>query len=239
MNGLGKTLGIIQARMGSTRLPGKVLAELAQGMPLLEVLVRRVRSSRRVDSWLLATSTLAANDPLADLAKRLDLPCYRGSEEDVLDRFYQAALPIQPDVVVRLTADNPVVDGTFVDEVVEVFAAGDWDYVAPDPASYPYGMSAEVFRFNLLRQAWTQAQDPYEREHVTPWLYRDSKSVRVHRLRGTSTDGDLRLTVDDSADLERVRRLFLQIGSIEFSWRDAVTLLRGQPIPAESGGRAA
>jgi spore coat polysaccharide biosynthesis protein SpsF (cytidylyltransferase family) len=163
-------VAIIQARMGSSRLPGKTIADVA-GRPLLLHVVERTQRARRVDKVVVATTDRSSDDPIADLCQREGIQCFRGSEDDVLDRFYRTAQAHGADVVVRITADCPLIDAAVIDKVIARFQAGDCDYVSNILRyTYPDGLDTEVFSFAALERAWREAKKPSEREHVTPYL---------------------------------------------------------------------
>jgi spore coat polysaccharide biosynthesis protein SpsF (cytidylyltransferase family) len=203
--------------MGSMRLPGKVLAPI-DGRPMLEQLLLRLRTARTVATVIVATGSAPQNDPIDALATRMGVPVFRGSESDVLDRFVQASRQWQAETVVRLTGDNPLVDGAFVDMVVRRYQQADPPVVYADTAtsaSWPYGLSVEVFSREALEAAWQSSTDPADREHVTKWIRdRPDRFAALH-LRSDSDDGDLRWTVDTADDLAHVRRLFTELGLSE------------------------
>lgn len=192
---------IIQARMASSRLPGKVLLELA-GMPMLGHVVRRTQHARTVTQVLVATTDDPADDPIADFCRQLDLPCTRGSQFDVLDRYYQAARQAEAQVVVRVTGDCPLIDPQLIDRTVSYFLgrlgttpalaadrAFPWDFAAnrlPPPwgRTYPIGLDTEVCSFSALEYAWRFARLPHQREHVMPYLYEYSPIADSRRLDG-------------------------------------------------------
>lgn len=203
-------LGIIQARMSSTRLPGKVLADVA-GMPMLGRQVERLRRSRRMDELVLATSDQASDDAVADYAARLDLTVVRGDLTDVLGRFGRAleAFP-EAATVVRMTADCPLTDWRVLDAVIEHHAATRADYASntPQVRTYPHGLDVEVMTGAALRTALFEATDPYEREHVTPFLYRNPRRFRIESLSQSPSLAHLRWTVDHPEDLDFVRHVY-------------------------------
>ena len=196
--------------MSSTRLPGKVLAEVA-GMPMLGRQVERLRRSARLDELVVATSDQASDDAVADYAARLDLTVVRGPLDDVLGRF-GLALEAFPEaaVVVRMTADCPLTDWRVLDAVIEHRAATKADYASNTPPvrTYPHGLDIEVMTAAALRTALFEAADPYEREHVTPFLYRNPKRFRIESLSQTPSLADLRWTVDHPEDLDFVRHVY-------------------------------
>lgn len=206
---------IVQARMSATRLPGKVLAEVV-GEPMLWHVIRRLRRSRLLDQIVIATSQGSADDAIARFCEQERVCCFRGSENDVLDRYYRAARACSADVVVRITADCPLLDAAVVDKVVHRFLDGGYDYVSNAMRyTYPDGLDTEVFSFSALERAWNEAVKPSEREHVTPYL-------RAGKFRICNVENEdvlppnLRWTVDEPADLEFIRRVFAAFAGAEY-----------------------
>jgi glutamate-1-semialdehyde 2,1-aminomutase len=224
-----KTVAIVQARSGSTRLPGKVLQHVA-GQPLLAVLVARLQKSHAIDQVVLATSTEPRDDAIAALAKDIGVLCHRGSEQDVLDRFAGAASLAKADVVVRITGDCPLIDATIVDQVIAARAKADVDYASNiDPPSYPDGLDTEVFTMAALLRAHAETQRPYDREHVTPYLRETGLFTKTNVESGKNLSG-LRWTVDEASDLATVRRVFDHFnGDMHFSWTQVLDLQEKQP----------
>lgn len=226
-----KALIIVQARMTSTRLPGKVLLPLA-GEPMLARLIERLRRVRRANGIVVATTTNATDDPIAALCAQLGVPCHRGSEQDVLSRYADAARLYGADVVVRITADCPLIDPALIDQLIETYEEGDSDYVSNMlPPTWPYGMAVEVFSAAALAQAHAEATQAAEREHVTPFLYWHPER---YRLRNVASPVDLsrhRWTVDTPEDYELVRRLFdhLMPTQPQFIQADVLALLDQHP----------
>jgi len=158
-----KTLAIIQARMGSTRFPGKVMQPIL-GTPMIELLLGRLSQSKLIDRIIVATSQDNRNQPLVDCVRALGYDIYQGSEEDVLDRYYQIAAVYQPQTVVRITGDCPLIDPEVVDQAISMFHNSNIDYLSNiNPPTYPNGLDVEVFSFNALAQAWQEACQPPER----------------------------------------------------------------------------
>lgn len=213
--------------MGSARLPGKVLAEIA-GLPMLELIVRRVRTSQRLNRLIVATTELPADDAVESLCERLGTECFRGADEDCLDRLFRAAAPWKADAVVRLTGDNPVPDGEFVDWVIDEFlATPGCDFIdTTSSGSFPYGLSVEVVSSAALTAAWHEANEPHDREHVTPFVRRQPSRFVIRRLSWPASEREVRLTVDVPADLRRMDSLFRKAGHWQTGWRELVELAR-------------
>lgn len=231
--GKPRVVCISQARMTSTRLPGKVLMAAA-GKPLLAHHLGRLSRCRSLDALVLATTVNATDDPVADLAATLGVPVFRGSEHDVLSRFAGAAAMSGADVVVRVTADCPLIDPHLVDRVVAALLDSDppLDYISLDVTRYPRGLDAEVFTRAALDEAAANATDPAEREHVTAHIYRRPDRFRLGMPLQPDGDAvDQRWCVDEQSDLDLVRTL---LGALlpekpDFGWQDCCNLLDQHP----------
>jgi len=229
-----RAVAVVQARMRSQRLPGKVLADI-HGRPMLARVVDRAGRAERLDAVVVATSTEAADDPIALACESMGFDCSRGSSSDVLDRVFEAARRARADVVVRITADCPLIDPGLIDQAVAVYLDANpaWDLVAnrlPEGRDFPIGLDLEVCGMAPLATAWAEAVEPHQREHVLPFLYENRERFRVHRLRHQPPLGDLRWTVDEPEDLELIRRVFAHFGGRDdFSWLEVVALFELQP----------
>ncbi len=225
-----KTVAIIQARMTSTRLPGKILADLA-GKPLLYHVVVRAKQSRTLDLVAVATTEGLTDDETARYCEQVGIPCFRGSEDDVLDRYYQSAKHFGAGVVVRLTADCPLLDPEVIDKVVRFFYAGDYDYVSNTiEPTYPDGLDTEVFRWQALERTWREAQLKSEREHVTPYIWKQPNLFRQANVRNDVDLSGLRWTVDEPQDLEFVRSVYAHLArSPSFGMKQVLALLDNHP----------
>jgi spore coat polysaccharide biosynthesis protein SpsF len=224
-------LAILQARMSSTRLPGKVLKPIL-GEPMISRQLERLNRARGFDSLLVATSTDRTDDAIELLCAENGIDCFRGSLKDVLDRFYQAAKAFKADNVVRLTGDCPLIDPQIVDKVIDFHLAGRFDYTSNKiDETFPDGLDVEVFGFNCLEQAWNEAALPSEREHVTPFIYKHPGRYRLGSYRNAVDLSSLRLTVDDEPDFDLVTRIYgaLYPGNPEFTTRDILDLLDREP----------
>jgi len=216
--------------MGSSRFPGKVLEDLS-GRPMLWHVVHRVRGAGRVERVVVATTDRAVDDPIARFCAQENIACFRGDEQDVLDRFYQAARADHADVVVRITADCPLIDPEVIDKVVERFQRGDCDYVSNAIRyTYPDGLDTEVFSFAALERAWREAGKPSEREHVTPYLRTGKFRVANVESEIPVSPAQYRWTVDHPADLEFVRKVYAAFSrNGEFGFREIFDLLKERP----------
>ncbi len=226
-----KTIIIVQSRMTSTRLPGKVLLPLA-GEPMLMRLMERLRRVQRADGIVIATTTNASDDPIAALCAQQGVPCHRGSELDVLSRYADAARLHAADVVVRITSDCPLIDPALIDQLIAVYEEGDSDYVSNMlPPTWPYGMAVEVFSATALAQAHAEATQDAEREHVTPFIYWHPQRYRLRNVASPVALSHHRWTVDTPEDYELVRRLFdhLLPTNPHFTQADVLALLDAHP----------
>lgn len=221
-------LAILQARMSSSRLPGKVLAPVL-GAPMIARQLERLRRAQRLDRIVVATSVDPSDDPLAAWCEGQGQPVFRGSLDDVLDRFH-GALARTPEArtVVRLTADCPLADPVVIDAVIAHHLATRADYTSNTPAvrTYPHGLDAEVMRREVLEAAWAEGRDPYEREHVTPFIYRRPERFRIESISRAPSLAHLRWTVDVPSDLEFVREVYgkLYPAKPDFTSEDVVAM---------------
>ncbi|MFX0195113.1 MAG: cytidylyltransferase domain-containing protein [Candidatus Hodarchaeota archaeon] len=220
---------IIQARMGSMRLPGKVLLDIS-GQPMLWHVVNRVRRVKRVDKVFVATSDEVSDDPIVAFCEEEGISCFRGSSDNVLDRYYQAAKWLDADVIVRITADCPLIDPEVLNDVVEHYMEGDFDYVSNiDPPTFPDGLDIEVFSCQTLQWAWREAKLQSEREHVTPYIRRRPQLFRIGNVTYKEDLSKMRWTVDEPADLEFVRAVYEYLGSMSFGLADVLNVLKNHP----------
>jgi glutamate-1-semialdehyde 2,1-aminomutase len=223
------TLAIVQARMGSTRLPDKVMRRIG-GVPMIELLLGRLARAARISRIVLATSTDPRNAPLATHVRALGYDVFEGSEEDVLDRYYQTALRYTPDAIVRITGDCPLIDPELVDHLIGEFCARDVDYLSNvQPPTFPDGLDTEVFSFGALESAARRAKAPREREHVTPYL-RESGDFRTDNVACVPDYSHLRWTVDEQRDIDVITAVFAHFHPrTTFGWREVIALRESQP----------
>lgn len=240
--------------MSSSRLPGKILTDIA-GQPMLQRVFIRTSRSATVNETIFATTTDASDDPVAEYCDFSGIPFTRGSQFDVLDRYYQTAKQAKADVVVRITADCPVIDPELIDTVVNKLLetgrfAWRFDFVAnrlPPPyhRTYPIGLDVEACMFDVLEKAWKEAKEPQHREHVMPYFYEDVKLITDNRslqsgtsprgfnialLHHTTDFGDYRWTVDTPEDLEFMRQVYARFkGRDDFAWKEVLDLVHNEP----------
>lgn len=240
----GRTVAIIQARMGSSRLPGKVMLDI-KGRPMLDWVITRARRAKLVDDVAVATTTDASDDPIEAYCKAHGVPVYRGDVFDVLDRYYQAARAFHADTIVRLTADCPLLDPYVVDQTVRRFFADGADFAAnrlppPFKRTFPIGLDTEVCSFAALERAWKEADQKYQREHVMPYLYDEDGRFKVVVVNNPEDFGDQRWTVDTPEDLEFVRQVVAGFGHFDdFNWMDVLALLDRNPSLLEINAQIA
>ncbi len=224
----GKIVALMQARMASTRLPGKTLMPLG-GKTVLGWAVERVRGAKLVDEFVLATTRRKDDDVLEEFAAARQLSCFRGADEDVLDRYYRAAQHFGADGVVRVSGDNPMVDSDLVDMVVKSYRDGDGGYVAVLPgkgSKLPMGFAVEVFSFDVLEAAWREDDDIPGREHVTQFILKNPERFAVRYLDPGVESSPVCLTVDTSEGYEITRKVFESFQDGHFPWRQAIRAAR-------------
>jgi spore coat polysaccharide biosynthesis protein SpsF len=222
----------IQARMTSTRLPGKVLMPVL-GKPLLELMIERLRRARHVDEIVVATTEDASSDPIEELAERLGVGCFRGSEDDVLARVLGAAHAFGADLIVETTGDCPLIDPAVVDRVIEGFREGGVDYCSNIlKRTYPRGLDVQVFPTRVLEEVDRRTDDPSDREHVSLYIYEKPGRFRLRNVESAHPDSaELRLTVDAPEDYELIRAVFeaLYESDPAFGLEEMLALFEARP----------
>ena len=227
-------VAIIQARMGSSRLPGKVLREI-EGQPMLYRVVVRARHAQTLGRVVVATTTEVGDDPVEVYCQQQGFPVFRGDPYDVLDRYYQAARTFQAETVVRLTADCPLLDPAEIDRTVRAFQTAQVDFAAnrlPPPwrRTTPIGMDTEVVTMAALTRAWQEAEAKYAREHVMPYFYEEPGRFKTLLVDHEPDWGELRLTVDTAEDLELIRKITAHFGGgNDFGMDEVVAYLQHHP----------
>lgn len=227
-------VAIVQARMGSSRLPGKVLLDIG-GEPMLFRVIVRARRAQTLGKVIVATTTDASDDPIARFCRSHGFPFFRGHPLDVLDRYYQSARYFEAETIVRLTADCPLIDAHEIDRTVRAYFEADVDFAAnrlPPPwkRTTPIGLDTEVVDFDALTEAWDHAEAKYAREHVMPYFYEEEGRFRILLVDHQPDIGHLRLTVDTQDDLQLVRKIYSYFGnSDDFSLIEVLRLLDRHP----------
>ncbi|MGG1676527.1 cytidylyltransferase domain-containing protein [Neobacillus sp. NRS-1170] len=227
------TAAIIQARMGSTRLPGKVMKKIL-GKTILEHVVTRVKQSNQIDEIVIATTNKAEDDPIAIEADRLQVNYYRGSEHDVLSRYYFSAKENDADIIVRITSDCPLIDPVITDQIIGFYKTKNYDIVSnagaePSQRTYPRGLDTEVFSFEQLENAFNNATERYQKEHVTPFIYENSDKVYFYK--NYIDYSKFRWTLDTIEDFELITKVYeyLYHGEHNFYLDDIIRLFEVHP----------
>ena len=227
-----KIVAIVQARMGSTRLPGKIMKDLL-GEPMLTRMLARLGRTPSLDQVVVATTEHERDQQVVDFCNERDLHVFRGSEQDVLDRYYQTAKHFQADLIVRCTSDCPLICPSHVEDVIQHFLANakELDYVADflPHRTFPMGLDTEVVTFQALERTWRKAKEKSFREHVTLFIYRHPKEFRLSGISNDENLSTLRWTVDTAEDLAFARNVFEHFGRDDFSWRETLAATRENP----------
>jgi len=229
-------LAILQARVGSSRLYGKVLKEVL-GKPLIQHEIERIKRSRKIDKLVLATSDREEDKHLISVADNSEIESFAGSEDDVLDRYYQCARIYNPDAVVRLTGDMPIHDPDIIDKVITIYEQNQVDYVSNTfKTSYPDGLDAEIMSISALEKTYKEATLLSEREHVTPYIYNNANSSgkRLFKMLVVKHEVDLshlRWTIDEEADFLLIKEIITELYPSNpcFTWMDVISLLTKRP----------
>lgn len=222
---------IIQARMGSSRLPGKVLMDLA-GETMLDRVISRCLRASSINEVIVATTMKTEDDAIEKLCKRRKINIFRGSENDLLDRYYQAATKFKANIIVRITADCPIIDPGIIDKVVSEFLNfGPLDHASNDlgPQTYPHGLGVEVMSFDALRRAWVEDNNYLWREHVTPYFFRNPGKFRLFASVNDKDFSSYRLTVDTMEDFCLMEKIYNFFRHDNFTWLEAIDLLEKNP----------
>lgn len=230
---MSKVVAIIQARMGSIRLPAKVMMELC-GKTVLEHVINRVKRAKEIDEIVIATTILDRDDIIADEAARCGVKYYRGSEDDVLSRYYEAAKENNADIIVRITSDCPLIDPNIVDSIVKYYKNSNYDIVTNagidlTQRTYPRGLDTEVFSFATLKEAYERATEKHQREHVTPYIYENSNKIFIYKI---DIDFSMyRWTLDTPEDFELISKVYDELYSENdiFLFDDILELFQRRP----------
>ena len=220
---------IIQARTGSSRLPGKVLKKI-NSKTLLEILLEQLKYSKFLKTVVVATTQLKEDNQIVESLKHSGIPIFRGNSENVLDRFYECAKKFQFSTIVRLTADNPLIDPSVIDCVVEKFSSLSCDYLSnTHPRTFPQGNDVEIFSFSALEKSWSNAKTVFEKEHVTPFIYNNQNLFKIENFSNNVDLSNFRWTVDYPDDFKFVEQIFQKITSQPILFKDVLSLLETEP----------
>ena len=221
---------VIQARMGSSRLPGKVMMNVDEKNTLLHYIIQQLKFSKLANNIIIATTTSEKDDNIVDFATKMNLKHFRGEVDNVLDRYYQCAKNFSISTIVRISADDPLIDPTIVDKVIEKFYSNSYDYVSnTNPRTFPQGNEIEVFSFETLEFAWKNAKKISEKEHVTPYIYNNKEKFRMANVEHSKNLSSLRWTVDTQNDLDFVRLIISKIQKTPTLMTDIQDILSKEP----------
>lgn len=231
-----KIVATIEARMSSERLPGKSLMKIL-GKPMLELLIERVKKSKRLDQIIVATSFNKENDLIENLANEMSVSCYRGSEEDVLDRVLNAAKSAKADVIVELWGDSPLIDPNIIDEMIEYFLNNKFDCIGTSlpnfPKTYPIGFSVLIFPTKILEEVKKKTNNPVDRENVSNYIYEHPEIYKIASFPCPDelNEPEIRLTVDEKSDFELISKIFQELYPInqDFTAKDVIDFLKENP----------
>ena len=202
---------IIQARMGSSRLPGKIMKKINGDTPMLKFQLDQLEFSKNIDQIIIATTTLEPDNLIVDFCKKNNLECFRGESKDVLDRYYKCAKKFNFPIIVRITSDNPLIDPTIVDHVISRFIDSDYDYMSTEVKKSPLGFAVEVFTFKSIKKAWEEAKLPSEHEHVTPYFYNNPDKFKIESVSQEKDLSHIRCTVDTEYDFKLIEKIISKI----------------------------
>ncbi len=225
------TTAIIQARLGSTRLPRKVLKDL-NGKPLIFHVINRLKFCKQIDSIVLATTTNPIDDKLVEWCKDNDIPCFRGDESNVLKRYYDAATKFKADIIVRVTADDPFKDPKVIDSVINMLKNESLDFAFNNcPPSFPEGLDTEVFTYDAIKKAFEAKTTDFEKEHVTQYFYHNPEKFNLKNFSYKEDISNIRLTVDTDQDFELAEKIYERLTPKEqmFYLDDIISLFNREP----------
>lgn len=216
---------IIQARMGSTRLPGKVMMEI-KGKPILFYVLNQVRQSKLMEQIIVATTDMPEDDVIAKYIQSLNIKVFRGNSEDVLDRFYQCAKMYNLKTIIRISADSPLIDFTIIDKCIKEFKNGDYDYLSNTIVQvndiwretyngFPIGLAVEIFNFDSLERAWKNTKEPSDREHVTEYMWKNPTLFKIGNIKNSEDLSKFRLVIDYKSDYFFVKSIMEQFPNNE------------------------
>jgi len=221
---------IIQARTGSSRLPKKVLEKINENDVILEYVLKQISYSKKIQKIVVATTNLDEDEVICEKLRSQKIDFFKGSSDDVLDRFFQCAKKFSFSTIVRITGDNPLIDPYIVDKAIDKFVNLKCDFVSNTiKRTFPYGTEVEVFSFNLLEKAWKNAKKPSEREHVTPFMYNSQNKFHLENLQNENDYSNLRYTVDKIEDLTLVKEIVKNINLKPILLKHIINLYKINP----------
>ena len=221
---------IIQARLGSSRLPGKVLMKLDERHTVLDYVIEQLSFSKLIDKKIIATTELEQDNVIEQASKNLGLECFRGSSEDVLNRYYKCAKKFNVDNILRITSDCPLIDPEIVDRVIKKYQTKEFDYVSNTLIrTFPVGTDVEIFSFKLLEKSWENSTLPSEREHVTPYIRNKKLNCRLGNLENDKKLDHLRWTLDRIEDFELIKKITEKISKRPILMNDILDLFSAEP----------
>ncbi len=220
---------IIQARVSSTRFPKKILQNLDKENKVLEYVISQVKNSKKVDQIIIATTSLKDDDVVVDISEKNGCEVFRGSEDDVLDRYFQCARKFELDVIVRVTSDCPLIDPQVIDQIIGEYESGSFDYVTNTfPRTFPKGLDVEVFSRETLDKMWKNAELPSEREHVTQFVF-DNNEFRIGNVKNNVDLSYMRWTLDERKDFEFLVSIIKRIKNKPILKNDVLEILSREP----------
>jgi spore coat polysaccharide biosynthesis protein SpsF len=221
---------IIQARTGSTRLPKKVIQKIDNKNTVIDYVINQVKHSKKIEKIVVATTNLIEDDIICQYANLQQIECFRGSSEDVLDRFYQCAKKFGIDDIIRITADNPLIDPNIIDRIINEYKNKEYDFVTNTlDRTFPYGTEVEVFSFQSLEKAWKNAKKPSEREHVTPFILNPKNKFILKNIEYQEDISYLRYTIDRMDDLKLVKEIIKNSSTRPILIQDVIKLYKNKP----------
>ena len=221
---------IIQARTGSARLPKKVIQKIDNDLTVLDYVIDQIKYSQKIEKIVVATTNLIEDDLICKYANLQKIECFRGSSEDVLDRFYQCAKKYSAKTIVRITADNPLIDPNIIDRIIDEYIKNKCDFITNTlDRTFPYGTEVEVFSFECLEKTWKNAKKPSEREHVTPFIRNPKNKFILKNIKHQENISYLRYTVDQMDDLKLIKEIIKNISSRPIFLQDIIELHRNKP----------
>ena len=226
---------IIQARMSSTRLPEKVMIKIDKENTILDCVVNQLQDSKEIKNIVIATTDQKEDDVIVEFLQKRKMKCFRGSEKDVLDRYYQCAKKFNFSKIIRITSDNPLIDYEIADMVVKHFKSNNYDYITTDlpldtfHRTYPLGYAVEVFTFSALENAWKNAKLTSEREHVTPYFYKNNEIFKQTSIENSEDLSRFNCTVNTKYDLELIQKIYSNIKKRPILLSDVIKLFKANP----------